>query len=267
MKKPIIFLCFFILAVTLKAQVKLDVVNSMGGSVQYAGGYLAYSIGEPIIGTATGSSATITQGFLQTWQAASKRFVLKLYLAGLYDLNTHNMHEAIDGNTSTPKWGNGIADKIDVELRNETAPYDLVMAFSNQAVSNSGVTSITVPAGHNGNYYIKVLNRNHLETWSAIPVNFAVTNVQYDFSTSMLQAYGTDAQMQMESGKYAFLLGDLNQSGYVDLDDFIMFEPDLTSGSMGFLSTDFNGGGYVDLDDYVMFEPMLTLGPVVQSPL
>ncbi|MEI6853594.1 MAG: hypothetical protein WCL06_12150, partial [Bacteroidota bacterium] len=84
MKKLILILSFIALCLASKAQVTPDVVNSLGGSAQYAGGYLAYSVGEPIVGTNTGTSVTLTQGFLQTWQMLAKQIALKVYLEGLY---------------------------------------------------------------------------------------------------------------------------------------------------------------------------------------
>ena len=42
------------------------VVNAAGGSTKIAGGnYYAYNIGEPIVGTYTGTTNDFTQGFLQ----------------------------------------------------------------------------------------------------------------------------------------------------------------------------------------------------------
>lgn len=189
---------------------------------------------------------------------------LKLYLEGLYAITA--MVEAMDGNTGLPQWGSGIADKIGIELHEEIAPYTSIFSQQNLSLDTNGNANTFTPCADIGNYYIAVKNRNHILTWSAFPVPFDSTIVSYDFSYDMLQAYGTDAQVQVALGKYAFYLGDLDQGGWVDADDFNLFEPDLTLGVAGFYSSDFNGGGLVDSDDFNLFEPRLTMGVSSQYP-
>ncbi len=267
MKKYIFIFSFITFCFSLQAQVKPDVVNSLGGSAQYGGGYLAYSVGEAVIGTASGTNATITQGYLQTWQSLAKSISLNLFLEGLFDLSTHKMTEALDGNTGLPQWGYNIADRIQVDLFNGTAPYSpLGVSISGIDLATSGLATFQISSSHNGNYYIRVRNRNHLETWSSIAVPFNTSTVHYDFTSSMTQAFGVDAQTLVDIGKYAFYVGDLDQNGWVDADDFNLFEPNLTAGSVGFLTSDFNGSGWVDADDFNLFEPRLTSGVAVQNP-
>ncbi len=195
-----------------------------------------------------------------------KSLQLKLYLSGLYNLGSNQMIEAIDGNTALPNWGNGIADKIDLELHQENDPYNLVTSINGVNLNTDGTANLNLACANNGNYYIAIKNRNHLETWSSVAIPFNTHTVMYDFTSNGMQAFGTDAQLQEAQNVFAIFTGDLNQSGYVDLDDFTIFEPDLTSGNIGFLITDINGSGYVDLDDFTPFEPRLTAGNVSQSP-
>ncbi len=201
----------------------------------------------------------------------TKTVHLYLFLEGLFDANTRHMNPCIDGNTGEPKWSNGIADQIQVDLIPESGPYSLeyaVLSVSGVNLTAAGLASFEIPSIHSGNYYIRITNRNHLETWSAIPVSFNSSIINYNFTTSLHQAYGSNPQalLSISPDVYGFFLGDLNQSGYIDLDDFVLFEPDLTLGSTGFLTSDFNGGGYVDLDDFVLFEPRLTIGNVSEIP-
>ncbi len=188
------------------------------------------------------------------------------YLEGLYSNTTNEMNVAYDGNTNSPKWSNNVADKIDIELHSEVHPHGAVFNQRNVDLSINGTASINVPSTFNSNYYIGIKNRNHLETWSAIPIPFNTYSVAYDFTSSMLQAYGIGTQTLVSSNKYAFIAGDVNQDGMIDLNDFIVFEPELISGTMGFNVTDFNGSGYVDLDDFVVFEPRLAQDHISQTP-
>ena len=193
---------------------------------------------------------------------------VKCFLEGLYDITSGLMIECIDGNTGFPQWGAGITDKINIELRQATAPYGVVETFNNVNLHTNGMASVQVNPQNSGSYYIKITNHNHLETWSAtaVPLTNAISN--YDFSTGLLQAYGSSPQALVSGAPetFAFYLGDLNQSGYVDLDDFVIFEPDLTNGNTGYLISDFNGSGYIDLDDFALFEPRLTLGNASEYP-
>ena len=266
MKKTIVFIAFIAISISLKAQIKPDVVNSLGGSTSYTGGYLAYAVGEPIIGTATDGNTTITQGYLQTWLSIAKRVTINVFLQGLFNIETNRMNEAKDGNLDLPQWGANIADKINISLHNETPPYDLVYEFPAVDLSTSGQAYITVPANHNGNYYIAIKNRNHLETWSSLAIPFNESIIQFDFTSAMTQAYGINAQKEVSTNIYAIYLGDLDQSGWVDSEDFNIFEPILSLGPIGFYTPDFNGSGWVDSEDFNLFEPQLSLGVYTQTP-
>ncbi|MEI8203455.1 MAG: hypothetical protein WCH34_10615 [Bacteroidota bacterium] len=209
-------------------------------------------------------------------QPSVKNVNLHLFLEGIFDANTNNsMVEAqdIDWNSGLtfPKYGAGIADRIQVDLFNENAPNDPIgVSISGINLSTSGLASFQVSSSLNGNYYLKITDRNHLETWSAIPVPFNTNPVVYDFTTYALKAYqapgGYDPQIQLTDGLFAFYLGDLDQSKSVDFDDFNLFEPYLNEGTYGFTIADFNGNGLVDFDDFNLFEPMLNLGPFSQYP-
>ena len=192
---------------------------------------------------------------------------LHLFLEGLFNSNTNLMNEAMDGNTGGPQWGLGISDKIQVDLFDENAAYAPIgVSISGVNVAPDGLATFDVSSSLSANYFIRVSTRNHLSTWSSISVPFNTNPVVYDFTSDMMQAYGIDAQVQVAPNKYAFFLGDLDQGGWVDSDDFNLFEPDLTMGVTGFYSSDFNGGGWVDSDDFNMFEPRLTMGVSSQWP-
>ena len=201
---------------------------------------------------------------------------LHLFLEGLFDFSIgNNMVEAqdIDWNTGLtfPKYGAGIADKIQVDLYQENSPFNSIgVSVSGINLLTNGLASFQVSPSLSGNYYIKVRTRNHLEIWSAIAVPFNTATINYDFTTLAANAYqapgGNDPQIQIATGVFAFFLGDLDQSFSVDFDDFNLFEPYLNGGTYGFTIADFNGNGLVDFDDFNLFEPRLTEGPFSQYP-
>ena len=201
-------------------------------------------------------------------QGIDRSIRVSLFLEGLFNNSTNMLNEAMDGNTGLAAWGEGIADKVNIELIQEAAPYSTLQLESDLNLSTHGLASFTTSCVNNGNYYIKVRNRNHIETWSSIPLPFNTNPVEYDFRYDAYQAFGGNPQVQVSANPalYAFYLGDLDQNGWVDADDFNMFEPDLTLGSTGFNPADFNGGGWVDADDFNMFEPRITAGNAAEYP-
>ena len=93
--------------------------------------------------------------------------------------------------------------------------------------------------------------------------------VIYNFKSNALQAYTYGdmlPQAEVSPNVFAIHLGDLDQGGWVDSDDFNYFELDLIFGNWGYLTTDFNGNGWVDAEDFNAFEPNLTLGVISQYP-
>jgi hypothetical protein len=100
-----------------------------------------------------------------------------------------------------------------------------------------------------GSYYIVVKHRNHLETWSSTAQSFADTVVNYDFTTAVTQAYGSN--MKQVGSVWVLYGGDANEDGSIDANDIPIFI--LQYGTTGYLSADFNGDGDVNASDVVIF--------------
>ena len=67
MRKIYFIIPLLLLCVAMRAQVSPAANNSTGGSATLTnGGNLAWTVGEPIIGTVSGRPATVAQGVLQT---------------------------------------------------------------------------------------------------------------------------------------------------------------------------------------------------------
>ena len=100
-------------------------------------------------------------------------------------------------------------------------------------------------------YYIAVKHRNHLETWSKLPVLFG-SSTSYDFSSSLTQAYddGVNPPMAAMAGnKFAFFGGDVNQDGTVDASDMAEVDNDNAVFAFGYNVTDVSGDGTSDASD------------------
>jgi hypothetical protein len=263
-------------------QVKPQVINSIGGSAQYSGGYLAYSVGEPVIGTSTGTSVSITQGFLQTWQAIVKQLALKLFIEGLYS-GGGMMHEAMDlfVDPNPPydayfieKWGPGVADTVTVELYDDTY-LNKVARYTGVNLSTSGLLTIpTVNASLGGSYYITILQRNSLPVTTNGAQSFAGRSIYYDFTNAMNKAFDASAfnpptydpqfvpQKDLGDGYFAMWTGALDQANdpdyiidVIDLNIEIPIVEVPGPYSYGYFDYDMDGSGYTDIVDQNMLIP------------
>ena len=204
-----------------------------------------------------------------------KTVKLHLFLEGLFDNSSNNMIEAQDVDLGTglasPKYGQGIADRISVDFFEEVSPFSPAgLSISGVDLLTNGEASFQMSTNLSGNYFIRVRSRNHLEAWSAIAVPFGSGFIDYDFTSNAYNAFqapgGNDPQAMLSNGTYAFYLGDLDQNLGVDFDDYNLFEPFLNEGTYGFTIADFNGNALVDFDDYNIFEPRLNEGDFAQYP-
>jgi hypothetical protein len=129
-----------------------------------------------------------------------------------------------------------------VYLANATTPFALKDS-TNAILDSTGNTLISFANANNGNYYIIVKHRNHLETWSAAPQVFATNSTTiFNFTDNITKAYGSN--MKQVGSVFVLYGGDANQDGYVNGTDYPIFKSQF--GLSGYLSADFNGDGFVD---------------------
>ena len=144
-----------------------------------------------------------------------------------------------------------LPDTISVKLRNAFAPYDAVDSLTVSGDVSSAYYSKTMEFENiqPGNaYYISVSHRNSIETWSADPVVFYSDTTEYDFTTSLSQAYGNN-MINIESVA-SFYCGDVNQDGIIELSDLLLTFNDASEFHTGV--TDLNGDGITDLNDLLI---------------
>jgi hypothetical protein len=199
----------------------------------------------------------------------TKTLNVKAYIQGLYNSGLSMMTETND-DTFAPKFGTGIADTVTVQLHNN-ADFTVVEARypGVQLLTNGNMVINSVDGSLSGNYYITVFPRNAIPVTTASPVSFAGSVINYDFTTAAAQAYGTDAQAQVDAGVYALYSGELDHDAFyfVDLSDLPFEEVDVELGSLGYIITDIDGNGWVDLSDLSFIEANMVLGPYFQNPL
>jgi hypothetical protein len=117
-------------------------------------------------GSFTVSASTVTLNL---------RVLLQGFYAGGSQMTSALLNQGVVGASATE------TDSVTVELHNASSPFATV--YSKTGILDlDGDGTFVFPAGASGNsYYIVVLHRNHLQTWSKDPVTFG-TNTTYDFS-------------------------------------------------------------------------------------
>jgi hypothetical protein len=249
MKKNIIlFITLFSGFVLHAQQIKPDVVNATGGSAQYSGGYLAWSVGEPVIGSIAGSNASINQGFLQTWPALAKNIMLTFYLEGLWNGSSLNKAQ----NDAGDAYPGDVADKVQIELHKAANYNEVVYTAPGVNLNTAGQASVTVPAIHTGSYYLAVKHRNSIETVSALPLALSGTSINYDFTDNADKAFGDN--MKALDGIYVIYGGDVNQDGVVDGLDMIPVDNQAANFGNGYIPEDINGDGSIDALDMIVLD-------------
>ncbi|MEI6881333.1 MAG: hypothetical protein WCK82_08395, partial [Bacteroidota bacterium] len=162
---------------------------------------------------------------------------IKVFLEGLYDNNGTMKPAPYAANGSTPST---IADTVVVELHGSAIPC-LTKHSYKTTLNINGIANCSFPNSIIGNsYYIVINHRNSNETWSANPVLISSSNTSYDFSLSASKAFSNNLQ-NMGNGVFAIFVGDINQDGAIDFNDYPSLDISSNNGDLGYNSNDLNG--------------------------
>ena len=103
-----------------------------------------------------------------------------------------------------------------------------------------------------GNYYIVLDNGKYLETWSKAGGTTLLSHNlnQYDFSSHPSQAYGNN---QTSVGDINCIYsGDLNNDGFIDLEDISIVDNGVFNFIKGESITDLNNDLITDIEDFAI---------------
>ena len=186
--------------------------------------------------------------FAGTEDGVSRSIILaniKVYLEGPYagggamttTLNTNNLvplnsNDAYStltygytASTVTSIPNSDIVDWVLVELRKGEASGTKVgtragfLKSDGTIVDTNGLDPLQFTGLGDGNYYVVVRHRNHLAIMSANAIPLSSNSALYDFSTAQLQAYGTNAMIDLGSEVMGMISGDTNNSGIISAAD------------------------------------------------
>jgi lysyl endopeptidase len=196
-----------------------------------------------------------------------KALNVKVYLEGLYSTsNPGTMNQAY--HSTGPQYAPGIADMLDIQLYDaSTSLTQPVYEQQNVGLQTDGTATIAdLPFSLNGEYYIVILHRNSIETWSAQPVIFSGAGpIGYDFTTSSNKAYGNN-QKHVGSSHYAIFGGNTNHDIVIDGSDMSQVDNAVTQFMSGYIPEDVNGDGIIDGSDMSIIDNNSTNFIEVKKP-
>ena len=162
-------------------------------------------------------------------------------------------------------------DVITVELRSAANLNVVAYSVSPVLQANGNAQCVFPPAALGGSYYIVVKHRAAIPLWSAIPVTMSASSA-FNFANNSTNVF-TDGSMtpihSLISSLYGIWLGELNDDGYLDANDYASFETEVflsAYSGLYLLDGDFNGDSYVDASDYAVFDYNSTVGVYEQRP-
>ena len=163
------------------------------------------------------------------------------------------------GNESLPAGQAGLSvDWVLVELRSSLNPSQVVakraglLRNDGRIMEPDGTLGVTFNNLLYGSYYIAVYHRNHLAVMTSAPVLFSPNNSLYDFTNSLISAYGQNALAEMTAGVFGMVAGDGNSDGGITIaDQYDVWLPQ--NGSFGYLKGDFNLDSGVTIHDVNLY--------------
>lgn len=166
----------------------------------------------------------------------SKTLNLKALIEGFYD----------------PVMNKMVSDSVRIYLRDSSSPYSIVDS-SLSIIDSTGLGNFNFPnASNSAAYYLVISHRNSIETWSASVNNFTSGNLNYDFTLSSSQAFGSN--QILKGTKFCIYNGNVNQDGVIDGSDMSLADNDAFNFATGYLNTDVNGDNIIDAADLVLIE-------------
>lgn len=140
-------------------------------------------------------------------------------------------------------------DTLRANLMSSISPFNKIDSASAILDSISFTGYFIFKNASSGTYYIRIIHRNSIETWSKTGGESMTRGIlkNYDFTTALSQAYGSN--MILKGAKYCIFSGDINQDGVVDATDAGAIDNDAGSFMTGYVNSDLTGDNVTDASD------------------
>ncbi len=141
-----------------------------------------------------------------------------------------------------------VRDTITVFLHNTVYPYHIIDSASAVIDSTDFSGRFIFNNTQNGLYYLRIKNRNVLETWSSEGGVYLAKGINnsYDFTDSENKALGF--RTKLIGSKYCLISGDVNQDGVINAIDRAALVSAMNYSSEN-SNNDLDGNGIVDFRD------------------
>ena len=143
-----------------------------------------------------------------------------------------------------------VGDTVSVVLRSTASPYPVVDSVRTFLNTSGKSLFGFLNAANATPYYIQMLHRNAVETYSGAPFSFTSNSGSYDFTNVISQALGDN--LIQKGSKFCSFSGDVNQDGFIELSDVVDVFNDNTDFVTGYVNTDLNGDNQVTLEDLLI---------------
>jgi len=146
-------------------------------------------------------------------------------------------------------------DTVRVYLQRNVSPYNTIDSAVSVIDPVTFSANVFFPDAMTGTYYVKVVHRNCIETWSKAGGESYVRGsaFSYDFTNSNTKAFGNNLrQVDNTPLRFALYSGDVDRDGLVDLNDIIAVYNSSTNFTFGYVPTDMNGDMITNLSDVIM---------------
>lgn len=220
----------------------------------------SYHFNHGIAGRDNSGNDSLSDATSNTFDGALQNFALNGYTSNWIEPGPQLVQPNVSVNISVITEGyynsaantQNISDTVRAYLHSSSSPFNAVdsaVAVVDSALNAAEyVFSNSVP----GNYYIRLVHRNSLETWSSAPVAVNV-NSNYNFTSSANQAFGSNmVQVDASPVHFALYSGDVNQDGSIDATDVSAVDNDAANYASGYIPADLTGDGYVDGTDFAI---------------
>lgn len=144
-------------------------------------------------------------------------------------------------------------DSLKIYLRNSSSPFDIIDSAGGITDSVNFSYTFSFYNSSSGSYYIVLKHSQCIETWSKAGGEFLINDssvYNYDFTVSSDRAYGNN--LKQKGSKYCLFSGDVNQNGFINLDDILLINNDAVSFISGNAVSDLTGDEAVDLSDIII---------------
>ncbi|MBS1518091.1 MAG: hypothetical protein JSS91_08380 [Bacteroidetes bacterium] len=167
----------------------------------------------------------------------------------------------------TPDIFSGIPDTVRIFLRRLDFPNviaDSAKVYLDDFTGSDPVFSNAL----SGTYYIQLIHRNSIETWSKSGGQSFTRGSIFNFDFLGVNNAYNNNQFQVNAAQdfWGMFGGDCTQDGLVDISDLALIDNDAGNFASGYVISDVNGDDFTDLSDYALADNNAFNIVTVQAP-